>query len=220
MMLFSSNGKIAEYQIRLTNEAKAKEIVSDILKQEKATEESHEGIVMVNDGDSREQDFLDIISDGVVRTHKWAYDRQLYSRGTISTKRIVYPAAYTLSLAAQSIDFEPIDYCNALKARGCDELTNVTHGVNVDDLGSLLSYFDNKVEALNLFLSLYHPDLLYLRKYLECVSFKKVSERPIDKYNPGYFSSGEKIKLASDNTHAARTLKLTLRNVKLSKPYK
>ena len=55
----------------------------------------------------------------------------------------------------------------------------------------------------------YHPDLLYLRKYLELISFYKIAEYSLkDIPNP---NNSNELKIASENTEVALKLNLALK---------
>ena len=130
-----------------------------------------------------------------------------YSPGSIYKDRYTYPAPYTLALAAQSFEFrKDFDYSKLLKQYDkAESLIDILHGTALDDVSLLLSCFNNNLEALDTYLRNYHPDLLYLRKYLECIYLSKTDEYPLEAIH-----REEDVKIPAMNSEVVRKLSLPI----------
>ena len=205
MLAFRNEDVISKYDVKIQDSDKAKGIINEILKQEKREKTDVPGMIWTNYGK---------FDRSSVRLTEYGFEEERqspdstlceYSRGSIVTDEFIYPAPYTLALAAQSFNFGIFNYSERLrKSNKVESLINVLHGTVLDDVSLLLSCFDNNPEALDIYLRNYHPDILYLRRYLECVYFRKTEERPI-----GY-SIKPDIKNASMNSEVVRKLRLPM----------
>ncbi len=86
----------------------------------------------------------------------------------------------------------------------------MVNNANIDELSQLLTCFDNNPDALNIFLRTYHPDLLYLRRYLECIRLEQTEELLLGSQIQETTST-RVMERATSNTEVAKKLNLTFK---------
>lgn len=203
MLAFRNEDVISRYDVKIQDSDKAKAIINEILRQEKREITDVPGMIWTNYGKFDRSSVR--LTEYGVEEERQSPDNILceYSRGSIVTDEFIYPAPYTLALAAQSFVFGIFDYSRRLnRSNRAESLIKVLHGTALDDVSLLLSCFNNNPEALDTYLRNYHPDLLYLRRYLECVYLKKTEERPLS------YAIKQDIEISSMNSEVVRKLSL------------
>lgn len=207
MLSFKNENVISKYDVVLQNTEMASSIVNEILGQEEYRKTDVSGIIWTNYG-KFERTSVKLLEYGFEQERQ-SPESTLgeYSRGCITTYRFSYPAPYTLALAAQFFDFNRYcDYSGLLKRSDrAESLINVLHGTDLNEVSLLLSCFNNNPQALDTYLRNYHPDLLYLRRYLECVYFRKAEEYPLEAVD-----RRSDIEISSMNSQVVRKLSLPI----------
>ncbi len=203
MINFKNGNSISEYNIKVENSNKAISIIDEILSSEEKQKSSTPSIIDTNYGNYKKFS-VNIIENGIETIKRIPdYEMRSYSRGVIDVIKYIYNAPYTLSLASYSFNFGKYNYSHLLElSNKGSSLENVLHGANINELSKLLECFNNNLSMLNLFLKNYHPDLYYLRAYLECISFYKIRE---------YYSEDNRLDNVSKNTEVVRKLNLNLK---------
>ena len=206
MISFKKEKTIDLYSIKGEDTKNAIAIIKEILNAEQVTKSEKIGMIYTDYGNYKKYK-INYIEYGIEMIRNIPdYEIQSCSKGTIVTTQYLYPAPYTLALAAQSFNFGSYNYSNILRKNNVgSSLVNVLHGAQLDELSLLLSCFNNNIEALNIFLKNYHPDLLYLRRYLECISFNKMMEYSLEDVND------EERVIATKNTEVVKKLNLALK---------
>ena len=206
MLSFKNKNVISKYDVVLKNPEMAGLIVTDILGKGKCEITDVPGMIWTNYGK---------FDRSLVKLTEYGFEEERqspdsilceYSRGNITTYSFLYPASYTLALAAQSFSFGSNNYSDLLKRTNrAESLIKVLHGRALDDVSLLLSCFNNNPEALNTYLKNYHPDILYLRRYLDCVYFRKAEEYPLENAD-----MDTDVRISSMNSEVVRKLSLPI----------
>jgi len=212
MLTFKEDKTIKTYNVFLEEPEKAQEILKEVLETEQRTitSERHTDIYTGYGSPFFKRFEVNLIDGGIETVTRDPYDspeNSEWSLGDISWEKITYRAPYTLALAAEDFAFGPRRYSILLRESGrSNELIRVANNANLDELGLLLSCFDNNPDALDVFLRTHYPDLLYLRRYLKCIRLDQNGEYSLDS-----LTSTRELERATNNAEVAKKLNLTFK---------
>lgn len=223
MLLFENDNVVSKYSIQLDDEKRAKDLVIELTQQKKVSSDSRVEMIWTRNGNF-ERRSSSLTDDGIkFETLSPNSCMGEYNRGAVYRTVVSYLAPFTLSVAArvlypqvcENVDNYSQEFLARLKARAewrDIQLDGVVPGVNIDQLSELLASFSGEGEAFQIFLKNYHPDLFYLREFMEYIRLIKSEEF----YIP---AEGEvvdralscQIDLAKKNSNVAKKLDLTFK---------